>query len=51
MHFCPDCGEPCFCDFDDTDFGDYPCKHHFCREIDEYETYDEYIMYSEEERE
>jgi len=24
MHHCPECGEPCFCDCDDTDFGIIP---------------------------
>jgi len=28
MHWCPDCGEPCFCDGDDVDFGEYNCKIH-----------------------
>jgi hypothetical protein len=30
MHYCPDCGRPCYCDCDDTDYGDiYPegCPH------------------------
>jgi len=38
MHWCPDCGEPCFCDHDDTDYGDMPLSgkcNHFCRDRDE----------------
>ena len=31
MHHCPDCGEPCFCDFDDTDYGEKYCDSHECR--------------------
>jgi len=35
MHWCPDCGEACFCDCDDTDYGTFNCKIHdgvICRE-------------------
>ncbi len=44
MHKCPDCGEWCICDFDDCDFGDKHCGIHICEDVDEYETYDEYII-------
>lgn len=35
MHWCPDCGQPCFCDGDDTDYGNAPLSgkcSHFCEE-------------------
>ena len=38
MHWCPDCGEPCFCDCDDTDYREAPLSgkcNHVCREREE----------------
>jgi hypothetical protein len=42
MHWCPVCGGPCYCDFDDTDFGTFipdGCMEHGfgCDEIDDNE--------------
>ena len=28
MHYCPYCGQPCYCDSDDSNYGDYPCEKH-----------------------
>ena len=28
MHWCPICHQPCFCDCDDTDYGEYECLEH-----------------------
>ena len=39
MHWCPDCHEPCFCDSDDTDYGDMMpdgCPHECQNDADEY---------------
>lgn len=52
MHWCPDCGEPCFCDCDDTDYGEFipeGCTHE-CREIEEDEDDYEYDDYEPEEQ-
>lgn len=45
MHWCTECGEPCYCDMDDIDYGDIPLTgwencNHVC---DEYEN-----LYEEE---
>ena len=36
MHWCPYCGQACYCDCDDTDFGEFipdgNCPHCFCGE-------------------
>jgi hypothetical protein len=39
MHWCPNCGKPCFCDGDDTDYGEIVpdgCNH-FCDDRDEFD--------------
>ena len=43
MHWCFDCGEPCYCDGDDTDYGEIlPPKYcnHKCPDYDDYDNYD-----------
>ena len=42
MHWCPDCGTSCYCDYDDTDYGDFipeKCNHKCTKEYGE--DYDE----------
>jgi len=38
MHWCPICGEPCYCDGDDTDYGEFipeDCPNHgYCQGMD-----------------
>lgn len=48
MHWYPECHEPCFCDCDDTDFGDAPCLNHLCEDIDEDDTEDDNLFDVEE---
>ena len=38
MHWCPSCNNPCFCDGDDTDYGEYHCLEcPYCNALDERE--------------
>ena len=49
MHWCTECGQPCWCDCDDMDYGDFPlaglenCDHE-CEDLDI-----DYLYYDEEE--
>lgn len=41
MHSCPYCGQACYCDGDDTDYGEFipneHCPHYYCDSEIEYD--------------
>ena len=46
MHECPDCGQACDCDGEDTTWFDYPAQEvldcsHDCDDDDDYDDYDD----------